>query len=88
MIHKLIDNINRILNKGVLILHISKHNLSIRSIERLDYKIYVKCKEQDPRLLFSVFRTKNIYTSNEEMEQEVYQEILKFIIRGGLKEYE
>lgn len=90
MIQEIIDNINKVITKGALILYKNElNNKCIKSLHEIIYQVYLKIDNMDkPIMILSLSRTKNIGTSNEEVEQEIIQKLLKFIIEGGLSSYE
>ena len=90
MIQEIIDTINKIITKGTLILYKNElSNKCIKSLHEIIYQVDLKIdKMNKPIMILSLSRTKNIGTANEEVEQEVIQKLLKFIIEGGLSSYE
>ena len=90
MIKGIIDAINSTITKGTLILYKSELNKKcIKSLHEVIYQIYIKADNVDnPIMILSISRIKNIGIPNEEVEKEVIQKLLKFIIEGGLSSYE
>ncbi len=85
----LINNLNNILTKGELILHIEPVPTAIKSMDIYHCTLYIMCKASDnPIKIYTFSRTFNKGISLDEKEKEITQELLKFIIKGDLKEYE
>ena len=90
MIQDIIDIINNIITKGTLILYKSEINKKyIKSLHEVIYQIYIKTYNIDnPIMILSISRIKNIGVPNDDIEKEVIQKLLKFIMEGGLSSYE
>lgn len=82
----IIKSINNILTKGELILHIEPTPTAIKSIMKVNYKLYINDSKLKELLSFS--RTLTIGRPIEDLDEWATQEILKFVLHGGLKDYE
>ena len=85
----IVKSINNVLTKGELLLHIEPISTAIKSVLKINYKLYILTKEnKTPKeiLFFSSTLTPGNTISN--LDEWVTQEILKFVIHGGLKDYE
>ena len=61
----------------------------IKSLHEVIYQIYIKTYNIDnPIMILSISRIKNIGVPNDDIEKEVIQKLLKFIMEGGLSSYE
>ena len=85
----IINSINNVLTKGELILHIEPTSTAIKSVLKINYKLYILTKEnKTPKeiLFFSSTLTPGNVIS--DLDEWATQEILKFVIQGGLRDYE
>lgn len=85
----IVKNINNVLTKGELLLHIEPTSTAIKSVLKINYKLYILTKEnKTPKeiLFFSSTLTPGNVIS--DLDEWATQEILKFVIHGGLKDYE
>ena len=85
----IINSINNILTKGELLLHIEPTSTAIKSVLKINYKLYILTKDdKTPRevLFFSSTLTPGNVIS--DLDEWATQEILKFVIQGGLRDYE
>lgn len=82
-----INNINNLLTKHTLILHIETTSTLVRALNRVDYTLYVIGKDDKrPYKIWSISRTIKAGDSTESTDARL--ELLKFIIKGGLSQYE
>lgn len=88
MLKKLIDNLNNILTKAVLILHVSEKMSIIKSASLVKYTIYLKEKNAEPVEIYFSFGIKKIGGDNKNIELQVINEFLKLVVEGELKKYE
>lgn len=88
MLKELIDNLNNILTKVVLILHISEEVTCVKAAIKVRYSIYLKERDTEPLVFYSSFRIKKLGSDNKSIEKEIMEEVLKLIIEGELKKYE
>ncbi len=85
--NELINNINKILTKHTLILHIETTSTLIKSLNRVNYILYVIGKNDErPYKIWSISRTIKIGYTSESVDAKL--ELLRFIIKGGLLQYE
>lgn len=85
----IVKSINNVLTKGELLLHIEPTSTAIKSVLKINYKLYILTKEnKTPKeiLFFSSTLTSGNVIS--DLDEWATQEILKFVIHGGLKDYE
>ena len=85
----IINSINNVLTKGELLLHIEPTSTAIKSVLKINYKLYILTKgNETPKeiLFFSSTLTSGNTISN--LDEWATQEILKFVIQGGLRDYE
>lgn len=83
----LIKHLNNVLKGSTLILHIEPSVTAIKSIQRIDYTLYkYKSIDDTPYKIWSLSRTLNSGESIESLDGEVEEELLKFILEGGLNE--
>ena len=85
----IVKSINNVLTKGELLLHIEPTSTAIKSVLKINYKLYILTKEnKTPKeiLFFSSTLTPGNVIS--DLDEWATQEILKFVIYGGLKDYE
>lgn len=85
----IVKSINNVLTKGELLLHIEPTSTAIKSVLKINYKLYILTKEnKTPKeiLFFSSTLTPGNVIS--DLDEWATQEILKFVIHGGLKNYE
>ena len=85
----IVKSINNVLTKGELLLHIEPISTAIKSVLKINYKLYILTKDsKTPKeiLLFSSTLTPGNVIS--DLDEWATQEILKFVIHGGLKDYE
>lgn len=85
----IVKSINNVLTKGELLLHIEPTSTAIKSVLKINYKLYILTKENKaPKeiLFFSSTLTPGNVIS--DLDEWATQEILKFVIHGGLKDYE
>lgn len=85
----IVKSINNVLTKGELLLHIEPTSTAIKSVLKINYKLYILTKEnKTPKeiLFFSSILTPGNTIS--DLDEWATQEILKFVIHGGLKDYE
>ena len=85
----IINSINNVLTKGELLLHIEPTSTAIKSVLKINYKLYILTKaNKTPTqiLLFSSTLTPGNVIS--DLDEWATQEILKFVIQGGLRDYE
>ena len=85
----IINSINNILTKGELLLHIEPTSTAIKSVLKINYKLYILTKnDKAPKevLFFSSTLTPGNVIS--DLDEWATQEILKFVIQGGLRDYE
>ena len=88
MMHR-ITSINSALTKGELLLHIEPTSTAIKSVLKINYKLYILTKDNEtPKeiLFFSSTLTPGNVIS--DLDEWATQEILKFVIQGGLRDYE
>lgn len=84
---ELIDSINNMLIKHTLILHIETTSTLIKALNRVDYILYVMGKSYErPYKIWSISRTIKVGDNIESTDARL--ELLKFIIKGGLQDYE
>lgn len=85
----LIKDLNKVLTKGELVLHVELSSTAIKSIEIYNCALYIICNASSNFIkIYDFSRTFKIGTSIEERDRIITQELLKFIIKGGLKSYE
>lgn len=85
----IINHLNRILTKGKLILHAEPSTTAIKAIHRIDYTLYIFKKNEDkPFKVWSCSRTLNAGNPMSDLDDEITEEILRFVLRGGLQDYE
>jgi len=84
---KIIDSLNAILQSSVLILRSYEEATSIRSILKERYELYIKVKQEAPKLLIS-FNVLKVPTDNFNYKENAELRILEFVKEGGLKDYE
>ena len=85
----IINSINNILTKGELLLHIEPTSTAIKSVLKINYKLYILTKnDKAPKegLFFSSTLTPGNVIS--DLDEWATQEILRFVIHGGLRDYE
>ena len=85
----IINSINNVLTKGELLLHIEPTPTAIKSVLKINYKLYILTKDnKTPKeiLFFSSTLTPGSVIS--DLDEWATQEILKFVIQGGLRDYE
>lgn len=85
----IINSINNVLTKGELLLHIEPTSTAIKSVLKINYKLYILTKDNEtPKeiLFFSSTLTPGNVIS--DLDEWATQEILKFVIHGGLRDYE
>lgn len=84
---ELIDNINSILKDNTLILHIEQTSTAIKSINKIDYILYAFGKKDErPYKIWSLSR--NIKVGEDADSIDAKLELLKFIVKGGISQYE
>ena len=85
----IINSINNVLTKGELLLHIEPTSTAIKSVLKINYKLYILTKDnKTPKeILFfsSTLTPRNVIS---DLDEWATQEILKFVIQGGLRDYE
>lgn len=83
----LIKHLNNIIKDSNFILHIEPSPTAIKSINRIEYVLYrYKDSDERPYKIWSLSRTLKTESSLEELDDEVTEELLKFILKGGLNE--
>ena len=85
----IVKSINNILTKGELLLHIEPTSTAIKSVLKINYKLYILAKnDKAPKevLFFSSTLTPGNVIS--DLDEWATQEILKFVMHGGLRDYE
>ena len=85
----IVKSINSVLTKGELLLHIEPTSTAIKSVLKINYKLYILTKDNEtPKeiLLFSSTLTPGNVIS--DLDEWATQEILRFVIHGGLRNYE
>ena len=85
----IVKSINRVLTKGELLLHIEPTSTAIKSVLKINYKLYILTKnDKAPKevLFFSSTLTPGNVIS--DLDEWATQEILKFVMHGGLRDYE
>ena len=62
MIQEIIDNINKVITRGTLILYKNElNNKCIKSLHEIIYQVYLKIDNMDkPIMILSLSRTKNL----------------------------
>lgn len=85
----IIKTLNNILTKGELLLHIEPTSTAIKSIIKVNYNLYILTKDKEkPEKLLSFSSTKTSGSLISSLDEWATQEILKFALHGGLKDYE
>lgn len=85
----LIKHLNNILTKGELILHIEPSPTTIKAIHKVEYTLYIFCKNIDrPYKLWHTTRSIKAGSSISDLDDEITEELLKFIMEGNLSCYE
>lgn len=85
----IVKSINSIITKGELILHIESTSTAIKSIMKINYKLYILTKDsKDPKELLFFSRTLTPGNVISSLDEWATQEILKFIMHRGLEDYE
>ena len=85
----IVKSINSLLTKVELLLHIEPTSTAIKSVLKINYKLYILTKEdKTPKeiLFFSSTLTPGNVIS--DLDEWATQEILRFVIHGGLRDYE
>ena len=85
----IVRSINNVLTKGELLLHIESTSTAIKSVLKINYKLYILTKDdKTPKeiLFFSSTLTPGNVIS--DLDEWATQEILKFVMHGGLRDYE
>lgn len=85
----IVKSINSVLTKGELLLHIEPTSTAIKSVLKINYKLYILTKDdKTPKeiLFFSSTLTPGNIIS--DLDEWATQEILRFVIHGGLRDYE
>ena len=83
----IINSINNVLTKGELLLHIESTSTAIKSVLKIKLYILTKDNETPKEILFfsSTLTPRNVIS---DLDEWATQEILKFVIQGGLRDYE
>ena len=85
----IIKYLNNVISKGNLILHIEPSSTAIKSLIKMGYTLYIhKDKEDAPVKLWSTSRTIKSEDEMGALEKEITEEILRFVIKGNLSQYE
>ena len=85
----IVKSINSVLTKVELLLHIEPTSTAIKSVLKINYKLYILTKDdKTPKeiLFFSSTLTPGNVIS--DLDEWATQEILRFVIHGGLRDYE
>ena len=85
----IVKSINRVLTKGELLLHIEPTSTAIKSVLKINYKLYILTKDsKTPKeiLFFSSTLTPGNVIS--DLDEWATKEILRCVIHGGLRDYE
>ena len=85
----IVKSINSVLTKGELLLNIEPTSTAIKSVLKINYKLYILTKDdKTPKeiLFFSSTLTPGNVIS--DLDEWATQEILRFVIHGGLRDYE
>lgn len=85
----IVKSINNVLTKGELLLHIEPTSTAIKSVLKINYKLYILTKEnKTPKEILFFSSTLTPGNTISDLDGWATQEILKFVIHGGLKDYE
>lgn len=85
----IVKSINNVLTKGELLLHIEPTSTAIKSVLKINYKLYILTKEnKTPKEILFFSSTLIPGNTISNLDEWATQEILKFVIHGGLKDYE
>lgn len=85
----IVKSINNVLTKGELLLHIEPTSTAIKSVLKINYKLYILTKEnKTPKEILFFYSTLTPGNVISDLDEWATQEILKFVIHGGLKDYE
>ena len=85
----IVKSINNILTKGELLLHIEPTSTAIKSVLKINYKLYILTKDDKaPKEVFFFSSTLTPGNAISDLDEWATQEILKFVIHGGLRDYE
>ena len=85
----IINSINNVLTKGELLLHIEPTSTAIKSVLKINYKLYILTKDnKTPKEILLLSSTITPGTVRSDLDEWATQEILKFVIQGGLRDYE
>lgn len=84
---KLIEALNTILKESTLILRSYEEPTMVRSVLKMRYELYIKVKQESPKLLIS-FNVLKVPTDNSNYKDNAELRILEFVKEGGLKDYE
>lgn len=85
----IVKSINNVLTKGELLLHIEPTSTAIKSVLKINYRLYILTKNnKTPKEI--LFFSSTLIPGNviSDLDEWATQEILKFVIHGGLKDYE
>ena len=85
----IIKQLNNILTKGTLILHIEPSNTLVKAVTRIDYTLYIHSNTMDrPYKIWSTAKSIKAGDSIDSLDEEITEELLKFVMKGGVKQYE
>lgn len=85
----IVKHLNNVISKGNLILHIELSSTAIKSLHKMEYTLYIhKDKEDKPTKLWSTSRTIKSEDEKSALDNEITEEILRFVIKGNLSQYE
>ena len=85
----IINSINNILTKGELLLHIEPTSTAIKSVLKINYKLYILTKDNEsPKEILFFSRTLRPGNVISDLDEGATQEILKFVMHGVLRDYE
>lgn len=83
----LINHLNNIIKDSTFILHIEPSATAIKALIKVDYTLYrYKNNSERPYKIWSLSRTIKAENAIEELDNEIEEELLKFILKGGLNE--
>ena len=85
----IVKSLSNVLTKGELLLHIEPTSTAIKSVLKINYKLYILTKDSElPIELLFFSSTLTPGNTISDLDEWATQEILKFVIQGGLRDYE
>lgn len=87
MVDKIIEALNSIITKATFILHIETTKTIVKSVNKITFNLYIQRNKEISKLK-SFSRTLNINEPIAALDNDAIKEILKFIIKSNIIEYE